>query len=190
MSKKALKIVKKTRKCAKSAYNSSKTLLLVISVFCSLVFPHHSIATIATNSTPDGLFGQIDEPSPSILFLENKDIDVVIVGSNIFPIPTDRIPKKYMVSVSAYNSEVAQTDASPCITANGFNLCEHDQEDVIATNMFAFGTKVKIPSIDSDRVFTVVDRMNSRYQNHVDIWMKDRGDAIQFGRKTLEIQVY
>lgn len=190
MSKKALKIVKKTRKYAKSVYNSSKTLLLAVSVFCSLAFPHQSIAATATNSTSDGLFGQIDEPSPSILFIESENIDVLIVGSDMFPIPTDRIPKKHVVSVSAYTSEVAQTDPSPCITANGFNLCEHNQEDVIATNMFAFGTKVRIPSIDPDRVFTVVDRMNSRYQNHVDIWMKDKGDAIQFGRRTLEIQVY
>lgn len=190
MSKKALKIVKKTRKYVKYAYNSSKTLILAVSVFCSLTFPHQSAAMTTTNSTSDVLFGQIDEPSPSILIIDNKNIDVLIVGSDIFPAQTDKTPKKHLVSVSAYTSEVAQTDASPCITANGFNLCEHNQEDVIATNMFPFGTKVKIPAIDPDRIFTVEDRMHERYQNNVDVWMKDKGDAIKFGRKTLEIQVY
>jgi 3D (Asp-Asp-Asp) domain-containing protein len=91
--------------------------------------------------------------------------------------------------MTAYNSEVGQTDESPCITANGFNVCKHGQEDTIAANFLKFGTKVKIPELYGDRVFTVRDRMNAKHPNRVDIWMKDRSSAIKFGVKTAKIQV-
>ena len=91
--------------------------------------------------------------------------------------------------MTAYNSEVGQTDDSPCITANGFNVCEHGQEDTIAANFLKFGTKVKIPELYGDRIFIVRDRMNAKHPNRVDIWMKDRSSAIKFGVKTAKIQV-
>lgn len=85
------------------------------------------------------------------------------------------------MTVTAYNSEVAQCDSTPCITADGFNLCEHNQEDVIATNILPFGTKVMFPELFGDRIFTVHDRMNAKYSYRADVWMRDHGDAIQFG---------
>jgi 3D (Asp-Asp-Asp) domain-containing protein len=91
--------------------------------------------------------------------------------------------------ITAYNSEAAQTDASPCITANGFNVCEHGEEDTIAANFLKFGTKVQIPELFGDRVFTVRDRMNKKHPNRVDVWMVDRHDAVHFGVKTAKIQV-
>jgi len=91
--------------------------------------------------------------------------------------------------ITAYNSEVAQTDDDPCTTANGFNVCQHNQEDTIAANFLKFGTKVRIPEIFGDRVFVVRDRMNSRYANHVDVWMKDHGAAVKFGVQVAMIQV-
>ena len=91
--------------------------------------------------------------------------------------------------ITAYNSDVAQTDDSPCITANGFNVCEHGEEDTIAANFLKFGTKVKIPELYGDRIFVVRDRMNAKHPNRVDIWMKDKTSAIKFGVKTAKIQV-
>jgi 3D (Asp-Asp-Asp) domain-containing protein len=91
--------------------------------------------------------------------------------------------------MTAYNSEVRQTDDSPCITANGFNVCKHGQEDTIAANFLKFGTKVKIPDLYGDRIFVVRDRMNKKHPNRVDIWMKDRASALKFGVKTAKIQV-
>ena len=91
--------------------------------------------------------------------------------------------------ITAYNSEAAQTDASPCITANGFNVCNHGEEDTIAANFLKFGTKVQIPELFGDRVFVVRDRMNKRHSDRVDVWMKDRSDAIKFGVKVAEIRV-
>jgi len=92
-------------------------------------------------------------------------------------------------TITAYNSEAAQTDDSPCITANGFNVCEHGQEDTIAANFLPFGTKVMIPELFGDRVFVVRDRMNKRHTSRVDVWMKDRQVALKFGVKVAKIQV-
>jgi 3D (Asp-Asp-Asp) domain-containing protein len=91
--------------------------------------------------------------------------------------------------ITAYNSEPGQTDNSPCITANGFNVCENGVEDTIAANFLPFGSKVKIPGLFGDRVFVVRDRMNKRFSNRVDVWMIDKPDAIKFGVKVAKIEV-
>ena len=96
--------------------------------------------------------------------------------------------KKYLIT--AYNSERSQCDDSPCITANGFNVCEHGIEDTVATNFLPFGTKIRIPELFGDRVFIVRDRMNPRYSAHrLDIWMKNKKDAIRFGVKITYVEI-
>lgn len=92
-------------------------------------------------------------------------------------------------TITAYNSEAGQTDDSPCITANGYNVCKSGVEDTIAANFLKFGTKVQIPELFGDRVFVVRDRMNKKHPNRVDVWMVDKSDAIQFGVKVAKIQV-
>lgn len=94
------------------------------------------------------------------------------------------------VTMSAYNSEARQTDSSPCITASNMNVCERNREDVVAANFLPLHSIIKIPELYGDQEFHVEDRMNRRYQNNVDIWMRDRQDAIQFGRQHgVEIQI-
>lgn len=91
--------------------------------------------------------------------------------------------------MTAYNSEPGQTDNSPCITANGFDVCKHGKEDTIAANFLKFGTKVRIPELFGDRVFVVRDRMNSRYTDRIDIWMVNRSDALKFGKRVAKIEI-
>ncbi len=91
--------------------------------------------------------------------------------------------------MTAYNSEPGQTDDSPCITANGFNVCKHGEEDTIAANFLKFGTKVMIPELFGDRVFVVRDRMNKKHPDRVDIWMVNHSDAMKFGVKVAKIQI-
>lgn len=91
--------------------------------------------------------------------------------------------------LTAYTSEVAQTDNSPCTTANGFNVCEHGVEDTIAANFLKFGTKVRIPELFGNRVFIVRDRMNKRHPERLDVWFKDKGAAIKFGIRTARVEV-
>jgi 3D (Asp-Asp-Asp) domain-containing protein len=105
------------------------------------------------------------------------------------PVVKPKIIKTSVHTITAYNSEVAQTDNSPCITANGFNVCQHNQEDTIAANFLKFGTKVKIPELFGDKIFVVRDRMNAKHQNRIDIWMKNRTSALKFGVKISKIEV-
>jgi len=99
------------------------------------------------------------------------------------------VVKESTHTITAYNSDVAQTDDTPCVTANGFDVCKNGVEDTIATNFLPFGTKVKIPELFGDRIFTVRDRMNKKHATRVDVWMKNRTEAVNFGVKVAKIQV-
>jgi 3D (Asp-Asp-Asp) domain-containing protein len=92
----------------------------------------------------------------------------------------------YTVPVTAYSSTVDQCDDSPFITATG----EHVYDGGIAANFLPFGTKVRIPELYGDKVFTVNDRMNSRYYYRADIWMETRQEAINFGLQTVTLEVF
>lgn len=91
--------------------------------------------------------------------------------------------------MTAYNSDVAQCDDSPCITANGFNVCKHGIEDTVAANFLPLGTKIRIPELFGDRIFVVRDRMAKRHTNRVDVWMKEYQSAKKFGVKYATIEV-
>ncbi|MBL7058402.1 3D domain-containing protein [Patescibacteria group bacterium] len=90
---------------------------------------------------------------------------------------------------TGYNSDPWQTDDTPCIAANGFDVCQHGIEDTVAANFLPFGTKIRIPEKFGDRIFIVRDRMNRRYPNSVDIWMIYKEDARAFGRRSLRMEV-
>jgi 3D (Asp-Asp-Asp) domain-containing protein len=105
------------------------------------------------------------------------------------PKKVDKVIRTSTHTMTAYNSEVGQTDDDPCTTANGFNLCKHGIEDTIAANFLPMGTKVKIPELFGDRIFIVRDRMNQKHPNRVDVWMKDHQSAMNFGVKVAKIQV-
>jgi len=97
-----------------------------------------------------------------------------------------------MVIASAYSSTPHQTDDSPFITANG----EHVYWGGVAANILdtnnrniPFGTKLMIPDLFGDQIFTVNDRMNRRYKNNLDVWFSDTADAREFGRKTIKIVI-
>jgi 3D (Asp-Asp-Asp) domain-containing protein len=109
--------------------------------------------------------------------------------SVVAPIDPYETTQSFPVVITAYSSTVDQTDSTPCITANGFDLCEHNRENVIATNILPFGTKVRFPEIYGKKIFTVQDRMNKRYTYRADIWKKDRQSAVRFGAKYTTIEV-
>lgn len=93
------------------------------------------------------------------------------------------------VTLTAYNSEVAQCDGDPCTTANGFNVCDHGIEDTVAANFLPLGTKIKIPELFGNREFVVRDRTAKKYSDRVDIWMLEKKDALQFGKRRAHIVV-
>lgn len=110
----------------------------------------------------------------------------------VIPNKTEKVEKVISTSLrkmTAYNSDVDQTDNSPCSTATGFNVCEHGVEDTIAANFLKFGTRVRIPELFGDRIFVVRDRMHPKNNQKVDVWMKSHADAMKFGVKIAKIEV-
>jgi 3D (Asp-Asp-Asp) domain-containing protein len=106
------------------------------------------------------------------------------------PTPKE-IPKRVVtVTVTAYSSTPDQTDDTPCITANSFNLCKNNAENVVAANFLPFGTRVKMPKVFGDQEFYVQDRMNKRFSQRVDIWMKSRKAALAFGIQKIQVEIY
>jgi 3D (Asp-Asp-Asp) domain-containing protein len=99
-------------------------------------------------------------------------------------------PKTMRLYVTAYSSTPEETDDTPCIASSGYNLCKHDKENVVACNFLPFGTKIKFPELDPDKVYIVVDRMHERYNSRVDIWMRAKSDARTFGKKYLTVEIY
>ncbi|MCH8049327.1 3D domain-containing protein [Patescibacteria group bacterium] len=94
------------------------------------------------------------------------------------------------IYITAYNSVWWQTDATPCIGAQGTNICDIYQtgENVCAANFVPLGTMLEVEGLG---VCTVRDRMNSRYYYRVDWFMdKDVTNAKQFGVQRRTVQVY
>lgn len=119
------------------------------------------------------------------------------VEANVFPEVEDRKPTRTILAVmTAYSSEVAQTDATPCIPADWkYNLCEHyekyGERNTIAANFLPMGTKVRFPDLYGDKLFVVRDRMNARYgMGRGDIWMPTKAEAVQFGVKKVTMEIY
>jgi len=113
-----------------------------------------------------------------------------------FPIADDKQPTKTITVVStAYNSLVGQTDSTPCITANGHDLCKQYEEEgfgnTIAANFLPMGTQVRFPELYGDKIFIVRDRMNARYgYGRIDIWLPEYSEAKQFGVKRLVMEIF
>jgi len=131
--------------------------------------------------------------NPSAVLAEESakmDAAAAVKAAEVQPVqPVYEVVATSQRKITAYNSDSSQTDSTPCLTATDFNLCQHDVEDSIAANFLDFGTKVRIPEIFGDRVFVVRDRMSVRYPNRVDVWLKDRKQAVSFGVQVAKIEV-
>ncbi|MGA2417912.1 MAG: 3D domain-containing protein [Candidatus Staskawiczbacteria bacterium] len=94
--------------------------------------------------------------------------------------------KTIKVVVTAYSSTPDQTDDTPFITASG----QYVRDGIVANNLLPLGTKIKIPELYGNKIFTVEDRMAWYKSNyHIDIWMPSRPLALNFGVKTAEIEI-
>jgi len=108
---------------------------------------------------------------------------------NILPESGPREADKVVHAViTAYTSTPNQTDDTPFIAAWGDRV----YDGMIAANWLPRGTKIRIPSLYGDKIFTVADRMNSRYgYGRLDIWMDTtRTEARKFGVQRVDVEVY
>jgi len=156
-------------------------ILLVVIIFDFFMFPMPILASNTEKSF--GINKIIEFIDENLGFNKNKFVNTLPQNEDL----KLKITGNY--TITAYTSEVAQCDSSPCITANGFNVCEHAIEDTIAANFLPLGSKIRIPDLFGDRVFVVRDRMNKRYQNRLDIWMIDKADAVNFGVKLAKVDI-
>ncbi len=90
-----------------------------------------------------------------------------------------------VVPTTAYTSDPAETDSTPFTTANGSQV----RDGIVAANFLPFGTRIRIPDYFGNKVFEVHDRMNSRYQTRVDIWMTNKSDAYAWGVRNVKIEI-
>lgn len=93
--------------------------------------------------------------------------------------------KSALTLLTAYSSSVDETNGNPNITASGART----HWGVVAANHLAIGTKIKIPSLFGDKVFTVLDRMHPKNYGKIDVWFPSKSQALQFGVKRAEIVV-
>lgn len=99
-----------------------------------------------------------------------------------------RPTKVVMTVLTAYTSTPGQTDDSPFIAASGKRV----YDGMVAANWLPMGTKIKIPALYGDKVFTVDDRMNPRYgYGRMDVWLDvPVAQAKKFGVKRASVEVY
>lgn len=90
-----------------------------------------------------------------------------------------KVIKSMRVHMTSYTSSRGETDSTPFIAADGTRT----YSGMAAANFLPFGTKFRIPEHFGDKIFTVHDRMNPRYQTRVDIWQERKVDAKKFGIK-------
>lgn len=163
--------------------------LVFVLFFEFLLFPAPSLASqmevglYIENQANGGII------SDSQAEINQEMINVMEFNGRLPQSPQTNIEWSDSFVITAYNSEAGQTDGSPCVTANNFNVCRHGVEDTIAANFLPFGTKVKIPALFGDRIFVVRDRMNKRYSDRVDVWMIEKPDALKFGVRIAKIEV-
>lgn len=165
-------------------YLEKKIVVLVALIFVfQFTFPQYSYAQNQTLNKP--------RPTQGILLMASATepifSDYAWSLKPVLPMAGWReAPRRITVDITAYSSTPDQTFGDPFITANGTRV----KEGIVAANFLPFGTKIKIPSLYGDKVFSVEDRMNQRYYYRLDIWMETREEAKIFGIKHVEVEIY
>lgn len=88
---------------------------------------------------------------------------------------------------TGFASSPYQTDASPCRTAAG-NIV---RPGTVASNFLPLGTllKIKVDGQELPGTFIVEDRMADRFNSRIDIWFAQTSQALDFGKRHVEIKV-
>lgn len=183
-------------------HNGTRQLTSVF-LIASLAF--NVVTPLSSGESLDGTYRQENPPEEEISGLASQDdafvetlaleseeyIDHLMLGDTSFlaakvpPTKTQVVVSRQWLFVTAYSSTPDQTDDTPFITAAN----THVRDGVVAANFAYFGTKMRFPTLYGDKVFIVEDRMNSRYPYRIDIWMRTREEAKQFGVKIVPIEI-
>jgi 3D (Asp-Asp-Asp) domain-containing protein len=144
------------------------------------MFPHYTNAYILANSSVGDSVLAISNTPQEIMFDSYDNVNKLPLSASREAIRTVKVP------MTAYSSTPDQTDDTPFITASG----THVRDGIVAANFLPIGTQVKIPEMYGDKIFVVEDRMNARYHYKMDIWMETRQEAMNFGLRYLEVEIF
>ncbi len=114
-----------------------------------------------------------------------RNLFLVTGGDSFMGVNAPPQYKTIRAVLTAYSSTPDQTDSTPFITASGTRT----RDGIVASNFLAFGTKVQIPEIFGDRIFTVEDRMAKKHSDKIDVWFPERHLAKKFGVQEAEVVV-
>ncbi len=123
--------------------------------------------------------------------LQNQKVELlaqshpILKGSSVLRDSANKPQKVVKILATAYSSSVDETDDTPFITASG----SHVRNGVIAANFLPFGSKVRLPGVFGDKVFTVEDRLKDSYNDRVDIWFPSKGEALKFGVQVTDMEI-
>lgn len=138
--------------------------------------------SVVINESPQDYIDQIQES------LSQEEKDPYYTSNNTFlaSINTPFLIQVRTILATAYSSTPDQTEGDPFITASGARV----YDGVLAANFLPFGTKVKLPEIFGDKIFTVEDRMNARFgDTRIDVWFPDRTSAQEFGIQEITMEI-
>ena len=127
-----------------------------------------------------------------VLLCYNTALADPIKLASLTPKDQDYIVRSETIRVvTAYNAgDPRQTDDTPCIAANGENICKAlaKGKKRCAANFVPLGSHLHVDKVG---VCMVTDRTNKRYRNRVDIAMQknEYHKARQFGRQKLIVKV-
>ncbi|OIO18538.1 MAG: hypothetical protein COY69_00505 [Candidatus Magasanikbacteria bacterium CG_4_10_14_0_8_um_filter_32_14] len=174
------------KKLSRQFFERFVSLIIILSFFVNTMLPQIVEAQPSYFSAISNIFAK-----------DSQESLVVVEDVNNFPNIGEAEPRRVVLAVmTAYSSEAAQTDSTPCIPADfSYNLCKHYEQDgeqnSIASNFLPMGTKVRFPDLYGDKVFVVRDRMNARYGNgRGDIWMPTKAEAKTFGVKRVKMEIF
>ena len=128
-----------------------------------------------------GLFAACTAKSQVILGWESTD-------------PRDQLPPKEVslfngyvaVDATTYQATTKQCDSNPCISASGYNVCTNDfknqgyhvvavSQDFIKSKKLKYFQVIKLKGVTKTIRAVVVDCMNKRFVNKIDILSSDLG---------------
>ena len=148
--------------------------LLSRSIFIGFLAVTVIIAVLAPQAINADLKNSKVILNPSTL-IKNGHLTICKINKSSY-----EIVKTINMVITAYSSTHDQTDDTPFITASG----KYVTDGIIANNMLPFGTKVRIPDLYGNKIFTVEDRMHPRKGKYqADIWFAKYDQAKNFGAK-------
>ncbi|MFA6486154.1 MAG: hypothetical protein WCT40_02200 [Candidatus Magasanikbacteria bacterium] len=164
-------------KISQKMKNTSLHLVTILAIISQILMP----SMVSADETADNTE---NTANLTVLTVSKSPIGHLVYPELDYPKP-DKLVKAVL---TAYSSTVDQCDDDPFIAAWGDRV----YDGMIAANWLPRGTKVKIPSLFGDKIFTVADRMNARYgYGRIDIWMSGpRAEVNKFGVQRAEVEIY